>query len=166
MEIFLDGSANPVLTVPVDLGATLDLDAGRAWVGFVGATGGGWQNHDIQNWQYSLLVDTTTTVAIEDASVIEGDAGTTDMVFTVNRLGDTTGTTTVNWTSADDTAVAGSDYVADLGQVVFNTGESQQTIAVTLNGDVDLEAHETFLLNLSGTVGGNKDIDKIWRPPI
>ena len=48
--ILLD-DLGPVLTVSVDLAQTLDLDQGRAWVGFTAATGGGWQNHDIQNWR-------------------------------------------------------------------------------------------------------------------
>jgi hypothetical protein len=44
--------SNPVLTVPVDLGQTLSLDDGKAWVGFTAATGGEWAVHDIKSWRF------------------------------------------------------------------------------------------------------------------
>ncbi len=51
MKIFIDDLASEVLEVSVDLETLLNLDAGKAWVGFTGATGGeGYQNHDILNW--------------------------------------------------------------------------------------------------------------------
>jgi hypothetical protein len=40
LTIFLDDLSSPVLTVPVDLEATLNLDNGQAWVGLTAATGG------------------------------------------------------------------------------------------------------------------------------
>ncbi|MCT7991018.1 SBBP repeat-containing protein [Laspinema olomoucense] len=53
LQIFMDDLSTPVLTVPVDLGTTLDLDSGKAWVGFTAATAGTWENHDILNWTFS-----------------------------------------------------------------------------------------------------------------
>ncbi len=53
LQIFMDDLSTPVLTVPVDLGTTLDLDSGKAWVGFAAATAGAWENHDILNWTFS-----------------------------------------------------------------------------------------------------------------
>jgi Bacterial lectin len=47
LTIFLDDLTKPVLTVPVDLGITLSLDNGEAWIGFTAATGGRSQAHDI-----------------------------------------------------------------------------------------------------------------------
>ena len=47
LTIFLDDLPKPVLTVPVDLGTTLSLDNGQAWIGFTAATGGRSQAHDI-----------------------------------------------------------------------------------------------------------------------
>ena len=52
LSIFLDDMSDPVLDVPVDLGQTLSLDDGKAWVGFTAATGGEWANHDIINWRF------------------------------------------------------------------------------------------------------------------
>ncbi len=47
LRIFLDDLTKPVLTVPVDLGTTLRLDEGQAWVGLTAATGNRSQAHDI-----------------------------------------------------------------------------------------------------------------------
>ncbi len=126
LSVYLDDMSSPKLSVSANLAELLELDAGRAWVGFTATTGGGWQNHDILNWNYDVLVDTSTTVAVSDTSVIEGDSGTQDMVFTVTRGGDTTGTTTVAWTTENRTATAGSDFVAASGQLVFEPGVVDQ----------------------------------------
>jgi lysophospholipase L1-like esterase len=52
LTIFLDTLTKPVLTVPVDLGTTLSLDNGQAWVGFTAATGGRSQAHDILSFSF------------------------------------------------------------------------------------------------------------------
>lgn len=47
---------SPVITTPMNLGATLNLDNGRAYVGLTAATGDSyWQAHDILGWQFSSL---------------------------------------------------------------------------------------------------------------
>ena len=77
----------------------------------------------------------------------KGPAGTTTPVtFTIQRVGSLAGQAVVNWTTADDTATAGSDYVAASGQVIFQDGESQKTVQVTVNGDNTPEPNETFWL--------------------
>jgi hypothetical protein len=57
LTIFLDDLTQPVLTVPVDLGTTLSLDNGQAWVGFTAATGGRSQAHDILSFSFVGSVD-------------------------------------------------------------------------------------------------------------
>jgi hypothetical protein len=52
LTIFLDDFTKPVLTVPVDLGTTLRLDNGKAWVGFTAATGKRAQAHDIHTFSF------------------------------------------------------------------------------------------------------------------
>ena len=56
LRVFVDDLADPVLTVPVNLGAHLGLDQGRAWVGFTSATGAAYQNHEIGNWTLSEVL--------------------------------------------------------------------------------------------------------------
>jgi hypothetical protein len=61
---------------------------------------------------------------------------------------------TVNFATADGTASAGSDYVANAGTVTFTAGGPlTQTITVLVNGDTAIEPDETFFVNLSGAVG-------------
>jgi hypothetical protein len=86
-------------------------------------------------------------------SVAEPAAGATAPVtFTIMRGGDLTSQATVNWTTADGTAAAGTDYVAASGQVVFNTGESQKTVSVTVIGNgVQDPSNKTFKLVLTST---------------
>nr|AFI78505.1 serine proteinase precursor protein [uncultured bacterium ws156A7] len=95
-----------------------------------------------------------TSLHISDPSVIEGNSGTSSLVFAVTRRGDTTDGITLNWSTEDGTATAGSDYSAASGQVVFSAGETQHSISVTVNGDTDDEDNETLLVTLdlvSGT---------------
>jgi tetratricopeptide (TPR) repeat protein len=60
LELFLDGSGEPLLTTHVDLASTLELDEGRAWVGFAGGSGGTFQMQDILSWEFRPLVDQET----------------------------------------------------------------------------------------------------------
>jgi hypothetical protein len=91
-----------------------------------------------------------TSIAIDAPSVVEGDTGTTQMVFTVRRVGDTSGNVTVNWATADGTATAASDYITASGQVTFPAGNSDtQTISVSIKGDTIPEANETLYVDLS-----------------
>ena len=88
-------------------------------------------------------------------NVPEGAAGTNTVAnFTVSRVGNLTGQTIVNWTTADRTATGGTDYVANSGQVIFQNGESQKIVQVTVNGDDSVESDEAVNLVLSTTATG------------
>lgn len=153
LSVYLDNMMAPKLTVSVDLAERLGLDAGKAWVGFTSATGGGWENHDILSWSYSTTSDVATTVSVGDAAAAEGNDGVGAVVFTVTRVGDKAGTGTVNWATESRTATAGSDYTAASGQVTFGPGETQRTVTVTTTGDATIEPHETFAVRLTGATG-------------
>ncbi|QYU67357.1 hypothetical protein J4558_20850 [Leptolyngbya sp. 15MV] len=95
------------------------------------------------------------TVSIADASVAEGDSGETILSFTVTRTGNT-GAFTVNYATADGSAVSPGDYAADGGVLTFEAGGAlSQTISVTVNGDTAAEADETLTVTLSGLVNGS-----------
>lgn len=93
------------------------------------------------------------SVAISDASVVEGDAGTSTLTYTLTRSGGS-GAFSVNYATADGTATAGSDYVAKSGVVSFAAGQNTATVSVTVNGDATPETNETVFLNLSNATGG------------
>ena len=59
----------------------------------------------------------------------------------------------VNYATSDNTATAGSDYVATSGTLNFALGETSQSFAVTINEDSSDEADETVTLTLSNPSG-------------
>jgi glucose/arabinose dehydrogenase len=60
---------------------------------------------------------------------------------------------TVQFATADGTALAGSDYAAITGTVTFSPGETSKTILVQTVDDALSEGAETFVVNLSNPVG-------------
>ena len=96
----------------------------------------------------------TTSISISDPSLSEPESGTSELLFTVRRVGDDSGTVTLNWATANGTATAGSDYVAASGQVSFLPGGANtQTISIAINGDTVQEAAESFLISLAVASG-------------
>jgi hypothetical protein len=93
--------------------------------------------------------DPAPTVSIDDVSVTEGNSGTKNVTFTV-RLSVASGKSiTVDYATADGTAVAGSDYVAKTGTLTFNAGIITRTFTVAIMGDRVRESTETFIVNLA-----------------
>jgi hypothetical protein len=74
-------------------------------------------------------------------------AGT--MSFTVLMTNASSGTKTVDYATADGTAVAGSDYTETHGTLTFTTGQTSKAVLVPIANDSLSEADETFTLNLS-----------------
>ncbi len=93
------------------------------------------------------------TISVGDASVVEGNGGTKQMVFTVSLSQAATGPVTVKYATANGTATASQDYVAKSGTITFAAGETRKTISVTVNGDTAVELNETLALNLSSPSG-------------
>jgi hypothetical protein len=57
LQVFLDDLESPLMTVIVNLSKMVDLDNGRAWVGFTAASGADWQNHDLVSWAFDSSED-------------------------------------------------------------------------------------------------------------
>ena len=94
------------------------------------------------------------SIAISDVSVVEGNSGTVNAVFTVSVVGTHSGNVSVNYVTANGTAVAGLDYTSGSGTLTFGPGESTKTFSVSVKGDTLHEYDEQFYVNLSGAVGG------------
>ena len=93
--------------------------------------------------------DTPPTVSIDDVTVVEGDAGVTNAVFTVTLSAASGQTVTVLATPADGTATSPLDYLGVPVVVTFAPGETTQTVTVPINGDTIDETNETFFINLT-----------------
>jgi hypothetical protein len=94
------------------------------------------------------------TVSIGDDTVTEGDAGTVDAEFAVILSEPApAGGVTVDYDTADGTAAAPDDYVAESGTVTFVEGDDTETVTIAVNGDTDVEPNETFFVDLSNPSG-------------
>jgi chitinase len=91
------------------------------------------------------------TFGINDVIVNE-NAGT--MTFTVTKNNYSSQTFTVDYATANGTALAGSDYVAAAGTLSFAAAELSKTITITLLDDSLDEGNESFNVNLSNPSGG------------
>ncbi len=96
-------------------------------------------------------------LSISDATVTEGDDGDTTLTFTVMLSGASAQTVTVDYSTADGTATAGSDYVAASGTLTFAPGDLMQTISVPVSGDDASEQDETLTVSLSNPVNASID---------
>ena len=96
--------------------------------------------------------DAPPTLSVSDPSEQEGDSGTKQLVFTVSLSAPSGRPLSVNWATANGTALAGSDYTAASGVLSFAVGEASKTVVVLINGDLANEPNETVLLNLHGAV--------------
>lgn len=97
-----------------------------------------------------------TSFSISDVSQVEGNIGSSNFQFAITRS-NTAGAASVQISTADITAAAGTDYTAIAGQTVnFSAGGSAtETVNVVVNGDSVVEANETFAVNLSNPSGGS-----------
>ena len=89
-------------------------------------------------------------IDIADASVLEGDSGQTNMVFTVSLSFAAASNVTVQFATANSTAAAGEDYLAAAGVLTIPAGQTSATISVPVIGDTAIESDERFFVNLSG----------------
>lgn len=95
----------------------------------------------------------TPKLSIADVQIVEGNSGTKDMMFTVALNGALLyQQVSVNYTTFDLTANAGSDYLPRGGTLVLPAGQSQGHIIVPVLGDIFNELTETFLVQLSSPV--------------
>ncbi|QDT44366.1 putative outer membrane protein pmp20 precursor [Gimesia alba] len=95
----------------------------------------------------------TPTISISDISQVETNSGTTVFEIVVSLSNANVDEVTVDFETSNGTAVAGIDYAFTTGTVTFSPGETTQIIEVLVNGDTDVEDHETFFVNLFNAVG-------------
>ncbi len=79
----------------------------------------------------------------------------TTVTITVNRIGDTSGTASVEYFTADVTATERRDYITAIGKLSFATGETSKSFAVLINDDSYVEGSETFSVNLRNPSGAS-----------
>ena len=99
-----------------------------------------------------------TTPAEVHKAVSEGNAGTTYAYFLLQFAGvraDPTQNLSVDYTTRDGTAKAGSDYLPVKGTLILYPNENQAVIPVEIIGDTRPELDETVYLDVTHPVGGS-----------
>jgi hypothetical protein len=94
------------------------------------------------------------SISIDDVAQVEGDSGTSNFIFAVERSSKI-GAVSVQFQTGDNTATSPSDY-APLSLTALNftdNGPKILTISVPVKGDVTVESAETFFVNLSSCIG-------------
>src|SRR5262249_12843336 len=79
-------------------------------------------------------------------------SGTTTATFTVSLSGPSGLPVSVDYSTADGSAMAGDDYTPQSGRLTFAPGETTKSISVSVLGASGDELDETFLLDLRNPV--------------
>ncbi len=107
---------------------------------------------------------TPVTASIGDAAVSEGNAGTTAATFTVTLSSALSQAISMQYATANGTAIAGTDYQSASGTLNFPAGSTSQPITVNVIGDTNVELDKGFVVNLSSvpvTVGRGQGVGTI-----
>ena len=143
------GSSTYTFTVPVN-GDTLNEPNETFFVNVTGVTGA--SVSDGQGVGTINNDDAQPSLSIGSVSVVEGNAGTTNAVFTVNLSAASGQAVSVNFATGNGTATAPGDYTAQSGALNFAPGQTTRTITVVVLGDGQPETNETFTVGLSSAV--------------
>jgi len=158
-----NGPASGMTATDVGAGVEEPGDANGTSIGRVG-TGGQ------SNFTWAVISDDTPgtinngqtftpVVSVGDATVTEGNNGSSLITFTVTRTTGA-GAATVDWSTQDPIPVNGTDanasedYARSMGTVTFADGELTATFTVEVFGDVTPELTEQFEVHLSNPTGG------------
>ncbi len=114
--------------------------------------------------------DPLPSLSIDDVTVVEGNTGTVNAVFTVTLSAVSGQTVSVNYATADGTATQPADYTSTSGTLTFTAGQTSRTITVPVIGETVPEANETFFVNLSGatnaTIADNQGLGTITNDDV
>lgn len=102
--------------------------------------------------------DPQPSLSIASATIVEPNVGISNLVFTVTLSAPSGVQARVNYATADGTATAPQDYGSRSGTLVFNPGQTVQTIVVPVVGEVLPEEDETFTVNLSSPVNATIEV--------
>jgi hypothetical protein len=141
-------------TVEPDETFTVNLANVTGNATIVNAQGGGTIVNDDQ-----IVIEQPARISINDARLVEGNTGQTAFPFVVTLDRSHSAPVTVDYSTADGTAAAPTDYVAISGTLTFAPGETAKTVTVQVNGDTTVEPDETFTVNLANVTGNATIVD-------
>lgn len=146
---FPAGTTSRTATVPV-LGDTLDEDDESFLVTLSSPV-----NAAVGTAQATGTItddDAAPNVSVSNCTAAETTGTNGVCAFDVSLSAASGKTASVSFSTANGTAVAGTDFVAASGVVTFPPGSTQRSVGVTVTGDAIDELDETFTLNLATPV--------------
>ena len=136
-------TTNGANNAPINVTFPVGLAAGRVVTATATDPNGNtseFSQGDATNASGSVQFNVSSFQVIEDVVVANID---------VARKGGSVGNLTVDYATANGTAIAGQDYTAVSGTLNFNGGETSKTIQIPITDDATTEPDETFTLSLS-----------------
>ncbi|MCI0379871.1 MAG: hypothetical protein L0215_20000, partial [Gemmataceae bacterium] len=98
-------------------------------------------------------------MSVWNAAILEGNTGTQNVAVTVTLSEPHSNAVSVNYSTADGTAIAGSDYDAVSGTLNFAKNVMSKTILVPVRGDFVLEPDEHFFVRLDSSKAGARIVN-------
>lgn len=90
---------------------------------------------------------------VSDASVVEGNKGSSKLTFGITLSNQSGQTVSVGWRTVAGTAQVKSDFSAASGTVTFQPGETSKSITVSVKADRTPEPDESLTVELLNAVG-------------
>jgi hypothetical protein len=115
-----------------------------------GTANGGNNTSATQTFTINVLEGGTLQFSSSSYSVNEG---TPSIVITVSRFNGSAGEARVDYSTSDGSAIAGSDYTATSGTLIFPNGVTTQTFSVPILQDALDETTEVVGLHLTNAAG-------------
>ncbi|HVK13123.1 MAG TPA: ELWxxDGT repeat protein, partial [Gemmataceae bacterium] len=106
--------------------------------------------HGYELWKVDPDSNAQPGISINDATLTEGNAGTTTAQFTVYLSAPSEEPVTVEYATAGGTAASGTDFQSVSGTLTFAPGEVTQLVTVSVTGDRLAEPAETLFVVLTG----------------
>jgi hypothetical protein len=102
----------------------------------------------------TIVNDDQPTLSIGDVSIVEGDSGSKTVSVTVSLSQAYGSAVTFDLATTDGSATGGVDYAAStFTSETIAAGQTSKTVTIYITGDVNVEANETFFVNVSNIAG-------------
>ncbi|MEM5789914.1 MAG: C25 family cysteine peptidase, partial [Syntrophobacteraceae bacterium] len=148
------------IEVPFDIDIPDDAEITGTKSAEICASAAGWfagcAGIDVLDNDGGLLVFSSATYVAEEDNQ--------DFFVTLARIGDTHGSISVEINTCNGAASAGMDYLALAQTIIFEDGETEKAIPITIIDDLYQEADETFTVSLSGPFAGQLNTAVITIP--
>jgi serine protease len=109
---------------------------------------------DTRSASVTVTAPVSISLSVGDAAIDEGNSSRRTLSFTVQLSNPAPSAVRYNIATSDDTATAGSDYIAkSLSGVAIAAGATSKAFTVSIKGDTAVEPDETFKVSLSNVTG-------------